>query len=340
MNSQAAGRNLALHIMLAVVGIISLYAVSSGLRKHISLLLRHMVASGSWAVKGASESIDQRLHATYDGRENEWRVSYVGGGANLFDLSDSSRAETIRALGKSTIADADVARTVPSGLTAAYESLLDLAKNDSAVDQRRLAMARINLSTFRQPHLYELEPYDVQTSSAKEVSLAPLKSNETPFEQSARCRAEVIPLGAKPAMLRNYSATVTLTPRLREEVLARPWLDETILDQASGSKASRVRDMFIRKSSLNLVPKILWILLPEEVEIEFDSLDQANSVASLHTQGRCCTVVCETQSFDVDPSTLSPKGELGLTGTRGGLPPILYAIVSQRRDPRGRQDDQ
>lgn len=360
------------HFVVLVVGVFACVLVSRDLRTHAVELVSHL-RSGNWEVMTDRSTVEKIVRNKY-ADSSTWAVSFLATTGQSFALHAAERRETIRSLGRQSIADSPNLRFNSAPLQHDYgaflaQALLELAlpaKREDANLLRRYAEDLINTSgsvrTLSDPELYSraqdvlanlpktsllkkaLSDYDEfgrgRSLDFPAYEVGTLPSDDAPgaWDVSAQTLPQLGKCKAKVSSFANsgqeIDANVALLPRLLEVGFDRRWISNALLDEVFERRGPFTARYFHASGHLRLIPERLWILLPEDASIAPDTDDDRKQIVSWGRDNTCCRIVCNGEIFDFSPTSFREHKDETYTLRRSDRSPLLYAIVSRRRAPK------
>lgn len=327
-----AARNLA-HAAIAVLGALCLYIVVRPLFKPTADLVGHLL-SGSWDVQDESESLNGRLRYMY-GTDAKWKVSYVAGSSLPLRFDDEFREATINDLGQLLLADSDRLEPEIAQLGQAYANLIYDPLADHYLNAKSLRAARDKYASFAAQISAQFPSFQVVTIPDY-ASIATWQRASISLPQSAKCAAKVYPLGPKNDADPQIAGFISVLPNYVEVRLSRPWMSDTLLDEAS-RLGSPLRRYFEPGAPLRIVPTSIWIAMSRTVQFERFSAKERGQILSLAATDRCCQIECPNIAMEVTSRSLVNNTDGSLIASEANVTPLAYAIVSRRRAPEAKK---
>ena len=183
-------------------------------------------------------------------------------------------------------------------------------------------------------HLFEFDAglrfpaFDVATQPAYDLLTWTRQAQTLSDVQSNRCVASISPIdNANPVV----PAIASTYPRVLRLSIERPWLNAALLD-AKRKDPLLAAEHFGPDGVLRIVPAYLWILMPQEVRLEFQDEDARRQAITWANARNCCRVVCGDTEITLEARSVFRRQEDGLlAGDISGSAPTLFAVVSRRR---------
>lgn len=357
-----------LHLSLAIVGILSVYFLSADLRSHARELKAHFL-SGNWEVTTNRQSVESEIRKKYPG--SDWSIQFVGGSGQAFSLDPKFRESTIQTIGQKTLNDNSSLSFYSSPLSGSYgdflaDSVLELSRTASPHKQGPLEKLAIMLEdntpwtrqkryaenykrareilsqlpngnslrhalddylTFEKGMGPVFPSFPVATQPAYDRD-GDWNQQSQALEQEAKCRGTISPLYGTPE---NILASISISPRVVEVELIRPWLSDTLLDSRSRTGTDLSNRYFNNAGSLRLIPSQMWVLMDDKLMFDLDDASNHDRVAKLSSANNCCKVACDTVSFSLKPDSIRSPKIKSFSGLVDNGTPLLFAIVSRRR---------
>lgn len=356
-------------ILLSVVGVCLGILVSGPFLRHALGLGRHL-SSGDWEVVSNKPYLDEYLRGKYKGQSAEWNVSFLAGSGRAYSLLPRHRHDTLREIGHATLRDTTSLLFTTTPLPVAYGALLQdaLRKIEEVLDPTSGSALRALERSIRRSVDHRTGKLDLDaTRKAQEVLSRQSKTSvlrqalqsysdfadargldfpsfevgsDPPFDsprawdassvvlpQQSRCRGVVSTLGDATDTV---EASVVSYPRLVEVSLDRRWLSDALLDELASSRGSSFVQ-FQQDGPLRLIPKDLWVLLPEAITITPLESRHAPLVDAWIVEGTCCRISCSDTSVRLSPDSVRRQQDGAYFGIRSDVEPVLYAIASRRR---------
>ncbi len=153
------------------------------------------------------------------------------------------------------------------------------------------------------------------------------------FDHSARCLAKVQTVASEETEI---VVDMKVRPRIMQFKIIRPWLSDQLVNNIhsqSGRYQEIAKKYFDRDGGLRVIPSHIWVLMPELIEFQSSSGSSDDKLLSYISEGKCCRLVCEREVFDLSNITSLVSGRKEkFQATRRGLDPVVFAIVSRKRE--------
>jgi len=360
------------HAVIVVVGLFAAALVTTDLRSHVVELVRHL-RSGNWEVMTDRSTVEKMVRAKY-ADSALWAITFPAASGQAYPLDDMNRKESVQQLGQQSQADEPNLRPNAAPLQKTYggflaQALLELAiRPDSGgndplsqlageltrnaagprkpLDPAVYGQAQAFLAKLPKTDLLKkaLDDYNDFGPSrgldflAYEVATTPSYDNPGAWdakaltlEQMGKCKAKVSS-SADPKQ--QVDANVALLPRLLEIDLDRLWLSDALLDSLLAARNPLTSKYFQQSGDLRVIPKRLWVLLPQDAWIEPLKESDRTQIVGWGKDNTCCRVVCNDATFDLAPTSFRENKDATYTVRRSDQSPLLYAIVGRRRAGR------
>ncbi|MFV3368550.1 hypothetical protein ACNFH5_10270 [Pseudomonas sp. NY15435] len=358
------------HVLIVFFGALAGAFLSKDFRAHVLELVHHL-QSGNWEVVTDNAAIESIVRKKYED-SSKWVVSFAATSGEAFSLdTTSSRRDTIRSLGRQTLAESVNLRFNSTSLQAAYgdflsSSLLELSGDsfDSNGDplrrladelQRRYAgrPTPIDFSLYEkaQQRLAALPNTETLKKAIKDYGeqgvgisfdfpafeVASMPSDDAPGAWNKG--ALVLPQSGKcrakvmPSSDPNESieANLAFLPRILEVSLERAWISSDLLDKKSIENGQLTSGYFESDGSLRVIPERIWVLMPENAWIQADSELDGKKLRSWGEGNVCCKVTCAGLVANLSPTSFHANPDATFSMRRADQIPLLYAIISRRR---------
>jgi hypothetical protein len=359
------------HTAILVVGVLVAILVTTNLRSHVAELVRHL-RSGNWEVMTDRSAVEQMVRAKY-ADSAAWTITFPAASGHAFPLDDKNRKDSVQQLGQQSQADGPNLRFNAASLQSTYGGFLATALFELAIrpesgvndplaqlademtrnmagprkplDPALYAQAQAFLAKLPKTNLLKkaLDNYNDFGPSrgldflAYEVATSPSYDNPGAWdikaltlEQIGKCKAKV----SSTANANQVDADIALLPRLLEIELDRLWLSDAFLDSLLAARNPLTSKYFQPNGDLRVIPKRLWILLPQDARIEPVKESDRTQIASWGNDNTCCRVVCKDATIDLAPTSFRENKDATYTVRRSDQSPLLFAIVSRRRAGR------
>ncbi len=359
------------HVVILVAGVLGAVLVTTDLRIHVAELVRHL-RSGNWEVMTDRSSVERMVRAKY-ADSAAWAITFPAASGQAYPMDNENRKESVQQLGQQSLADEPNLRFNAASLQTTYGGFLATALLELGIRperERNNPLARLADELMRIPATPR-KPLDpalyaqAQASLAKlpktdllkkaldnyndfgpsrgldflayEVATSPSYDNPGAWdakaltlEQIGKCKAKV----SSSADPKQVDAEVALLPRLLEIELDRLWLSDAFLDSMFAARNPLTSKYFQPNGDLRVIPKRLWILLPQDARIEPVKESDRIQIISWGKEHTCCRVVCNDATIDLVPTSFRENKDATYTMRRSDQSALLFAIVSRRRAGR------
>ncbi len=357
---------------IVAIGLLLTFWWSGDIRRHSKDLFSHFL-SGSWEVTTDRQSVEKLIRKSYGTSDWSIQFAAGSGQAFPLDgslrrstlegLGQKSLADEANLTFISSplpgaygnfLADSvrDLAETLGKVNTSVFDSVaLSLEDRNFLTRRERDAQtyARARKILARSPHSDALrQALDDYTDFERPIGVDfrgfPVASkpsydrdgawsqNAQTLPQDSRCRGTVVPLSG--ASTESIASNISVSPRVIEVELVRPWLSDTLLDAKVKLGGQLGRRYFDQEGSLRLIPSRLWILMEDQIDFDVSGKSDKEKVSAWSSANNCCKFTCSAVTIALAPDSLRSPSDTHFSGLVDNTTPLLFAVVSRRRIAR------